>query len=469
MRLGLALVVFLASLSVVAGCGGSEASPGPSDGSAETSIKEGSVADVAHVHDAGAETAADTGPDVMGVPEGGGVPISENPNEVNESEDQIAVAPDGTIGFIWTAYDQTGNLIMGYRFSANDGASFSPVQFFAMPAGYSPGDPAITTDAQGNFYASMLGIHFTAGQNIDEIRVYSARAPAGSTTFGAPVEVTDPATTVFCDHPKIHVLSTGAITVTYMMSTTLTSATSSGVLASSPDGTAWTRSTIVTQPDADFSNLFWTCEGTGVLYVTYLEFTATAGYVALRTSTDHGATWSHPSTVVSLATESVAANDPICVASGTDVWVLYTTTPTPTNSSNNLDPAHTMPLAHSANSGVTFDAARVDTLDTKASALGLLPLVLQEPAGGALDVVYLAGKVDMDPQGTVRYARAATGTTFGPSTVIDGPMLFTSDRTMPTWVGDYFGAVIHGTSMYVAYPMNSSGADHIYFRKVALP
>jgi hypothetical protein len=464
------LLAVLASGALVAACGGSTASPGPTgDASApETSRPEASVPDVgtdAVVKDAGTDAPRDAGADVMTFPDGGGTPISQNPADVSESEDQIAVAPDGTIGILWSAYSQTA-LEMAYRFSTDDGASFSPIERITLPAGYEPGDPSITTDAQGNFYLSTLGIH-QAGGNIDQIRAYVAKAPKGSTTFGTPVEITDPATILFLDHPKIRVLASGTIVVTYMASTDLAGTTSDGVLASSPDGITWTRTTFVTQPDAVFSNLFWTCEGQGVLYVTYLEFTATAGYVALRKSTDQGATWSHPSTVVSLPTEIVAANDPVCVASGSDVWIQYTTTPMNVTSQNSLDPAHAMPIAHSANAGLTLDPTRIDSLDTKASAEAMFPVILRE-SSGTLDVAYLAGHADMDPMGSVRLTRA-TGSTFAPSTAIDGPLSFDVDRTATTWLGDYFGAVLHGPAMYVAYPMNTTGLDHIYFRKVPLP
>jgi hypothetical protein len=465
------LLAVLASGALVTACGGATASPGPAgDASAsEASLHEASVPDVGTdvvTMDAGADAALDAGPDVIPFPDAAGTPVSQDPSDMSESEDQIAVAPDGTIGILWSAYSQTGDLEMPYRFSTDDGASFSPIERITVPAGYEPGDPSITTDAQGNFYLSTLGIHQTAG-NIDQVRVYVAKAPKGSTTFGTPVEVTDPAATHFCDHPKIRVLASGAIVVSYMDSTDLAGTTSYGVLASSPDGTTWTRSTIVTQPDAVFSNLFWTCEGQGVLYATYLEYTATTGYVALRTSTDQGATWSHPSTVVSLPSEMPAANDPICVANGADVWIQYTTTPMPATSSNSLDPAYAMPIAHSGNGGMTLDATRMNSLDTTASAEALLPVLLRETSG-TLDVAYLAGQADMDPMGSVRLTRA-TGSTFAPSTMIAGPLSFDVDRTTSVWLGDYFGAVLHGPAMYVAYPINSTGIDHIYFRKVPLP
>ncbi len=454
------------------------AADAPPDGAADTAtVARDSGANDAAPADAGAD-AADAPSEASDAPteggEGGdgaaqgGVAVSNDARNLFESEDQIAVASDGTIGIAWTAFRTTSpEILLGYRFSTDGGASFSAIGYLTMPAGLIAGDPAITADAMGNFYISTLGMHVT-GQNLDYTRVYVAKAAAGTTTFDAPVEVSDPMTTVFHDHPKTFVTADGTIVTSFMESQTISSSSTTGITASSKDGgQTWTRSFIVDAAANEFANLFWFCEGQGILYSTYLEAPPTGYYVALRSSTDDGATWSTTSTVISLGSETPAGLDPTCVANGNDVWVAYGTTPSPVTSQNDLDPAHALRVAHSSDRGASVGATRMDALDTAAGSLGLIPLMTRE-TGGALDIAYLTGNADGDTMGSMRYVRAS-GATFGSSVVVDGPLLFTINRAADTWVGDYLGSVVHGTGLYLAYPMNAQGVTHIYFRRMALP
>jgi hypothetical protein len=62
-----------------------------------------------------------------------------------------------------------------------------------------------------------------------------------------------------------------------------------------------------------------------------------------------------------------------------------------------------------------------------------------------------------------------TGTTVAPSLLVDEPLLFEQSRVTSTWLGDYFGAVVHAGALYVAYPRNDQGLTHIYFAKELLP
>ena len=242
-----------------------------------------------------------------------------------------------------------------------------------------------------------------------------------------------------------------------------------GRVATSKDGQTWQIGTIAGSPTVEFANLFWFCEGAGILYTAYLESTATAGYIALRTSIDEGTTWSANSAVISLPTEIAAGLDPGCVASGSDVWIAYASTAAPaTDPTNNLDAARAIRIAHSPDRGGSLDTARVDALDTVAGTLALLPVVVREP-GGALDVAYVTGNSEGDTNGSVRYGRDAAGAGFGHSVLVDGPLTYTTVRSKSDWLGDYMGAVVSGGRLLVAYPINAGGITHIYFRSLALP
>jgi hypothetical protein len=411
----------------------------------------------------GPDSGAETAPAVPSAP----VAVSASARSALESEVQLAVAADGTVAIAWIAESTTASWI-AYRFSQNGGATFSPIAAVSLPGTLQGSDPALTVDSAGNFYLAMLGIEFT-GVAATYSRVYVAKAAKGSLKFGAPVEFTGGSTTSFFDHPKILATASGKVVVAYADTGTATSTTSIGRTATSSDGQTWQLGTIVDQSSAVFSNLFWLCEGAGILYTTYLESTQTLSYIALRSSTDDGATWSTTSTIVS-GTDLPAGLDPGCVASGDEAWVAYATNQTPTTDPTNwLDSAQAIRVGHLSNRGGSLDTTRIDALDTAASKLGLLPVLVREP-GGALDVAYLAGDMEGDAQGSMRYARApGSGSAFGPSVAVDSPLQFTMNRAMSTWLGDYLGAVYSGGRLLMAYPVNSSGISHIFFRSMELP
>lgn len=404
----------------------------------------------------------DTGIDVK-PPLDGGLNVSGNGPDF-ESEDEIAVAPDGTIAILWSAFSQGPPYVaMRYAFSTNDGKSFSAPAEVITPNGLYPGDPAITVDAQGNFWASYLGISYS-GQGVAYSRVYVAEAPKGTMKFGMPVEISPPNnTTDLIDHPKIHVTSAGTLLVGWADLAGPSFQSGTGVVARSTNGTTWTRATIVEQPETVFANFFWFCESSAGVHTVFLQASSTAFFTALRTSTDDGLSFgAGTSTQVSQPSDQVAGLDPMCAGSGSDVWVMYMTTQNPSVDETTLDGADHIWVAHSLNGGQTF-FEHTDGLDAKGSKLATIPVFVRDEAG-MNDVAYIAGDFDQDTNGSIRLTRSG-----GPSKSVDGPMLFDLSRTSQTWVGDYFGAVAHSGSLYLAYPRNETGLDHIYFAKVAVP
>ncbi len=430
------------------------------------------------VHDGGGDAGQKDAPakqDVVAVPDVvdsgpigiGGVNLSGD-GPAYQTEVQIAVAADGTIGIMWTEISPTPPYVsMGYRFSIDDGKTFSPVQHITLPAGLYPGDPALNVDANGNFYAGLLGIHYSA-QTVDYSRVFAAKSPQGALKFGTPVEVSAPGnTTALFDHPKIFVTSKGTILVGYADFPSLQGVSGTGVVSSSVDGTTWTQTEVIGQPEAQFANLFWFCEGASSVYLTFLEASTTDYFVGVRTTANDGASWSSASVPVSLSGEMLAGLDPECVASGNDVWVMYTTTKKQAMDETTLDLANAIYVAHSGDGGGTFDATRGQALDTAASQLAVLPNLTRE-SSGRLDVSYIAGDADGDTSGSLRYD-TMIGMKATPTVLVDGPILFTSSRTSQTWLGDYFGSAVHAGALYLAYPRNDSGLSHIYFAKAPLP
>lgn len=452
MRFAAACVI----VASIAGCGGQIADDGDAG---DAAVK----ADVVTKKDA---PIADVAPDVI-APLDAGVNVSGN-GPSYESEDQIAVASDGTIAILWQAFTQTAPYIdMQYAFSTDDGKTFSTPKSVNIETGLYPGDPALAVDANGNFIATYLGIAYS-GQNVSYTRVYAAMAPKGTFAFGAPSEVSAPGnTTDLNDHPKVFVTSKGTFLVGWADLPSSTGTTSTGIIARSTDGTTWTRSTVVGPSEATFGTFFWFCEGASAVYTTFLEATTQKFFAGTRSSQDDGATFTTTSTQVSLDTDQIAGLDPSCAASGNDVWVMYATTKAPSADVSTIDGANHLYVAHSANGAATFENARADALDVAADELATIPLMVRDPMG-KLDVAYVAGNAADDANGFIRFTRT-TGTTSSASTLVDGPMLFDLSRTTQTWVGDYFGGVLHDGAFYLAYPRNETGLDHIYFAKTALP
>lgn len=451
--------IWLACLAALVACGGKLAD----DGDASTPPDASSDAIIIKKKKDAAPPADVSVPEA-GPPDGGAVQVSNGPGF--EAENQIAVAPDGTIGILWQAFGGSPYVAMQYSFSTDDGKTFTPPQSVFTPGGLYPGDPSINVDAAGNFYASYLGIKYDTMGGVSYTRVYVATSPKGAMTFGPPIEISTPNnTTDLYDHPKTFITQAGAILVGWADFPTPTAQTAAGTVARSTDGASWTRTVVTASPEV-FSNLLWFCEGGAHVYLASYDVSQSAVLVALRTSTDDGATWSATPTQASLDLDEVAGLDPFCVATSSDLWVMYATTVMPATDATTLDPADHVYIAHSADFGASFDMARPDVMD-HSSGMATIPAMAMD-GSGKLDVAYIAGNSEGDPNGAVRFTRTS-GMTVSPSAVVDGPMTFTLSRTSMAWVGDYFGEVVHGPGLYVAYPNNASGQTHIYFRKLALP
>jgi hypothetical protein len=436
----------------LAGCGGTSAVPDASDASVPIDAPDEVMQDVAPMSmDAGDPT----------------VVISDKGTGGWETETQIAVAPDGTIGVAWTGFDpQPPYYWMGYRFSSDGGKTWSPIGTVAtLPNGLLPGDPAITVDAQGNFWLSLLGIAFQ-NQTVAYTHVYVAKATQGTTTFGAPVAAAG--ANEFFDHPKILALADGSLLVLVGQ---VGMVNPRGVALRSKDGITWSESTIITPAMGGFANLFWACQSVGRVYTTYWEYDTMGGlFAAVRSSDDYGATWTPTSVHASAPTPILAGSDPSCVATGSDLWVEYgTTDKLSPNPDSVMDKLTHVFVAHSGDRGATFDPTRQQAADLSAAKYFLHPVLVQEPTG-AEDIVYYAGNSQGDIAGTLRWSHAADGTSmFGASTVLSGPLEYTAIRTMSDWLGDYIGVAVGKGFLDTSFATNGTGSSHIAFRRIALP
>jgi hypothetical protein len=279
------------------------------------------------------------------------------------------------------------------------------------------------------------------------MHVYVAKAPAGSTAFGAPVEVSDPASTsaLLYDAPWITVTSKGTVLVAYKSKQTTGEI---NILASrSTDGIAWQRSVVVSDSlGTTDRNLPFLCTSPGGsrLWVTYVSYDVPPREVRMTHSDDDGVTWASE-VLVSAQDEVVAYDNPECVAGQNDVWISYSTT-------------SALRLAHSGDGGLTI-ASHTDAQDPAAGGQFAHPQIARE-AGGAIDLTYYAG------DGTFRRSRAAVPAMgFAPSVVVDAPITLGDARGAPRWLGDYTGIFTRGGALYTSYAVNKTGSSHIAFAK----
>jgi hypothetical protein len=393
--------------------------------------------------------------------------ISSSPGSFIQSETSVSRSPKGFVAVVWIDITMKGEARIGYTISSDDGASFPPPSFASSPDGRLASDPVITVDTAGNFYMAWVGYFADAQGSTSDMHIYVSRASAGSTSFEAPIEASDPAlSNQLHDKPWITITADDSLVVTYAVAT---GAQSKLIAAIGKDGVSWNRSVIL-QGTTAFWNLAFPCaprQGKR-LWVSYLAFSPTDEVsVGLTWSDDGGVSWLPllQNTTVNLPDEHVAFDDPGCVADGEDVWVSYGLTKDPFGEEES-DKSFAVRLAHSGDGGATIDA-RIDAHDPAAAAFFLHPQMTMEDSG-AIDLVYYAGNMDKDLNGAYRWSRAESPAKgFGPSEVIEAPVVFFQDRDKPPWLGDYTGLFWAGDQLYTSYVVNTTGKAHVAFARVA--
>lgn len=398
--------------------------------------------------------------------------ISQSPGSQFQAETSVVAGPNGFVAVAWIDIDAMGFSTIGYTFSTNDGATFDQPTQITSPGNRVASDPTLAVDAAGNIYVAWVAYHTDMQGNPTSMRIFAARADAGATSFGKPVRVSATMDHALYDKPWITVTNGGDLVVTYERDGQ--SNDFSLVAARSTDGgMTWQRTPVVDDPTGmTFRNLAFPCgpKDGGRLWITYLAQTTTGVDVRLSRSDDGGATWS-PETVVSQASDQVSYDDPTCVSEKDEVWISYGLTHDMTDPmALKADKAYSIQLAHSSDAGKSIDA-RTEAADQVAGSFFEHPLLARED-DGAIDLVYYAGQHDLDAAGSYRRARmvsGAPGNTFGPSVAVEAPVTFLQARNDPRWLGDYTGLSWRGGALYTSYVVNTSGASHVAFARVATP
>jgi hypothetical protein len=460
------LPALLASTLFTFGCGGSgNATAGDAGPHSDAPTDAGSHAD--------REASQESGTSVLATD-----PLSTVSGSSHEHEPFIAVSPGGRVGVSFLSY-LSGNagITVGYRISNDRGDTWGPATLFPIPSGdNTQANASIAAGDDGTLYMSWAAETHTATGRSNQ-HVFVAKSAPGSTSFDAPVIVSDPAVAVSVyDQPRVMVTHAGVVNVGYLAASP-DGVTSWLVNARSTDGKTWKRSFAAGPGSEDsFRNEARFCRpsGEGRIFLVYLD-SDVAYYqgdlgLGLRYSDDDGATWSAPVVVSTESDELIidASANLGCVTSGTDVWIDYGLTPIGNLGGSvgggSPDLEHTMTrvrLAHSSDAGKTIDT-HADVLDAQAAPRAMYPVLTGE-GQKTLDLSYYGGTFDGDPKAVLMRTRATDGKTFLPPTRVHSPLTLETNRADPRWIGDYVGAAFQGGDLFLVFTDNATATPHVGF------
>lgn len=395
--------------------------------------------------------------------------ISDYPGSILQAETHVIAAPNGIVSVAWIDVDGQGNSNIGYTFSTNDGESFASASLIFSPENRVSSDPVLAADAAGNIYVTWVGYKIGAG-GPSSMRIYVSIAPAGTTTFGDPIQVSPQMDgEALYDKPWITVTNKGTIVVTYQRDAM---PQEFGLVAtrSTDGGKTWQQSFIVNDPNGNvFRNLAFPCAPkTGDrLWVTFLAFDGFGMKTKLARSDDDGATW-QPEIQVSVPNEKVAFDDPNCIAEGDQVWVSYGQSKDPLDQmAGETQKLSSIQLAHSSDAGQSI-LWHAEVADLAAAPFFMHPQMALAD-GLVAHFVYYAGTMDEDPNGSYRRSRLALGVGLDPSSVVEQPITYLQARSDARWLGDYTGVHWRAGQLYTSYVVNSSGMAQVAFAKYAAP
>ena len=382
--------------------------------------------------------------------------ISKGGKSQIEVETHLAAAPDGAMVSVWISLGNVKSDI-GYVFSRDGGATWTTPKAMGDGTGRESSDPVVASDPQGNFYATWISFVRSGGGQPSDFVLYVAKAAAGQSTFGTPVEVDAFSSG---DKPWITVTAAGTVLITCMQS----AGGGNSVLnahRSTNGGSTWTKAPIFTSTNGNQANFIVPCApkaGTRV-WATHLSVEGSGLAQRLHWSDDDGVSWPVANTKTYGINSSITPAT--CVAKGDDVWIGYGQwTSQPADAEAPVDEYH---VIHTTNGTSITDVTASDT-KTKLQNLGSLAL---DEATGELALTYYAGDVD-GSTGNVRSVRSGdNGKTWGVSKPVSADLTFTSDRASPKWLGDYMGTALVGGSLFITYGENADGFTHVAFSKTA--
>lgn len=422
------------------------------DDATTTSSSSTSTSASGSTSSAGGATSSSTSASSTGVGGSTGNPFTSKGASSYESQTAVAATPQGDVVAAWIGFFADGTSSIGYAISHDAGKLWSAPQYVAAPEGRLASNPVIAVDSKGNFTLAFLGFE-PSGPTDDHI--YVAKLAKGAASFGA-LATADLQTQRDLDKPSIAFDADDRLLVTWADFTGQPTL----AFSSSTDGVQFQVSTIAN--DATFGNLAYLCldRGAGANAPLYLVHLRQGATLALRKSTDKGATWP---LVMSVTPPDVVFQDPTCTVHGEDVAIGYASGMSGVSANMN-SPGESVNVLLSTNGGTSFAAPK--SVGKLAPADQVLFPRVSRDANGRLEIVFYEGVVDQ-PAKLVR-ASSVDGAVWAVSEV-EAPGTFTLDRTIASWLGDYIGIASPTTGMMSSYADNTEGKAHIQFVTAGTP
>lgn len=354
---------------------------------------------------------------------------------------------------------------LGVRMSVDDGVSFGAIDLVRSPGGSFAADPALAVLPDGAFVLTWLAFRANLAAHGDayDMRVYAARAQAGTLHFGEPTLVTTDEAEHEYDRPWSTVTSRGDVLVGYRAAARGRAGIS---VARSRDGLRWDRRELISE--FGFGGGLVTMCAAGRRDDVYVAYFDPVKGIVLRASHDGGETFPDDAArVVSAPGEDVALEAPSCVADDDELVVAYGIGAEPIDTGSSAVLA-SVALARSRDGGRTFDARAVAAAPERWL---VHPRLARAGVGGSrqLGIVAYAtppargrGRGAPFGSGELVYLRTAFG---GPtrSVTLRGDLRVAPRRDDPAWAGDYLGFVEHEGRVDVAFVDPAPGTPHVVF------
>ncbi len=384
----------------------------------------------------------------------GSPPISTSALSLIETETAVAALSGGFVVAAWIGVDAGGKSHNGYAFSVDGGSTWAPPQKLESPDGRVSSDPVVFASPSDEAYLSFIGFKRDAQGQPFDMRVYVAKADKGSTSFGAPKDLSGATPSDSVDKPWGIVAPDGTLYVTWLD----TGEPRMRVAVSQDAATSFSVYDI--DDGQGFRNLIYPCVDavTGRVHVVYHP----GGGIGHRASDDQGKTWPTVAAVALPGDPAAMFDDPTCAAHDGTVWVAYGVG-TDSFSPSDSPRSNRLRVAISTDGGKSFPK-HVFAEDPAAGSKFLHPQLVRTAAGELVLLYYSGSDKNPDPAGSLRLARSTDGgNSFGPSTAVKAPITFKTARGDPAWLGDYIGLVARGGKIFATFADNAGGQSHIKF------
>jgi hypothetical protein len=407
-------------------------------------------------------------PPGMGSLFGPSIKVSENmPADLIGAECEVAVDPQ--THHVVIAYNDfsMGGMFskIGVAVSEDDGNTFGPPLQLPLPGSVNmnvaQSDPVPVADGRGHFYISWVGLD-PGNQGPTNMNIWVARSSDGGRTF----QFANASGSGNYDKPWLSASPMdGSLMVTWTDSDT-----DDIRMSVSSTGAHWSMPVSVNQPRQTFRNLAQVIAGAnGRRYVAWFEIGPMMQMLGSPDNTIDLQRFDAEGSPIGMnlpvtgGSDSPAFEDPSVAVFGNNVYVGFI--------SGDSTGAWDVRVATSTDGGSHFMPS-VKVNDDPSCATHFHHQIVVDEMGNVhavwYDNRYLKGNVfhAVSPPATAMSPLHFGASTFVNDTVFD----FATRRDVPTWLGDYLGVTIVGSSIYAAWTDNRvTHQGQIFFARGSIP